>query len=143
MAARKAARAPKAPSEMTGSGEVERLLAKLPAAQRPLVDAVRAVIARAVPAAQERVKWNAPSFALAEHFATFHLRAKVGVQLVLHLGAKPRTDIDLREVPGLRSDLLEWKGSDRATVSLPDLDALEAARAELTRILRTWSRHVR
>lgn len=110
--------------------------------QRVLVDAVRQVIARAVPRATESVKWNAPSFALAEHFATFHLRAKTGVQLVLHLGAKVRPDTDLRTVITSPGDLLEWKGPDRAIVSLRDVTHLAAVRRELTRILKAWSQQV-
>jgi hypothetical protein len=106
------------------------------------VNAVRQLIARAVPAAAESVKWNAPSFALADHFATFHLRGTEGVQLVLHLGARARPGVDLRTDAGLRSRLLQWKGPDRAIVTVPDIGVLKTMRAELAAVLKAWSRYV-
>ena len=100
------------------------------------------MIVRAVPGVAESVKWNAPSFALSEHFATFHLRSKTGVQLVLHLGAKARPGLDMRTVIGPRGGILEWKGPDRAIVTVRDATHLKAMRAELSRILAVWSQHV-
>ncbi len=110
--------------------------------QRAVIDAVRALIARAVPVAVESIKWNAPSFATAEHFATFNLRARPGVQLVLHLGAKPRRDADMREAIGTDAPLLEWKGPDRALVTVRDATHLASIRVPLARVLRTWAKHV-
>ena len=110
--------------------------------QRAVIDAVRALIARAVPEAVESIKWNAPSFATNEHFATFNLRAQPGVQLVLHRGAKPRRDADMREAVGADAPLLEWKSPDRALVTVRDAAHLKAIRTPLTRILRTWVKHV-
>jgi hypothetical protein len=121
---------------------VERHLDTLAHRERPLIDALRRVIARAVPRAAESVKWNAPSFAIAEHFATLQLRATIGVQLVLHLGAAKRADIDLRTEIGRTSELLEWKGADRALVTIRDAAHLEAIQPELSRILKAWSQHV-
>ena len=60
---------------------VGALLDKLRHPERRLIDAVRDLIAAAAPAAIEQVKWNAPSFAMSEHFATLNLRAKRGIQL--------------------------------------------------------------
>jgi hypothetical protein len=65
---------------------VGEFLDKLRHPERRLIDAVRGVIAAAAPSAVEQVKWNAPSFAMTEHFATLNLRAKRGIQVVLHLG---------------------------------------------------------
>lgn len=124
------------------SRAVDAMLDELAPPQRPLIDALRRMIARAVPGASESVKWNAPSFALSEHFATFHLRSKAGVQLVLHLGAKRRPDVDMRTVIGPRSGVLEWKGPDRAIVTVRDATHLKEMRAELSRILKVWSLQV-
>jgi hypothetical protein len=110
--------------------------------QRALVDALRALIAGTVPAAVESIKWNAPSFATTEHFATFQLRARPHVQLVLHLGAKPRRDVDLRAVLGADASLLEWKAPDRALLTVRDAAHLDTVRERLERVLRTWASHV-
>lgn len=87
--------------------------------------------------------WNAPSFATVEHFATFNLRAKAGVQLVLHLGAKPRRDLDMRDVIGDAESLLEWKGPDRALVTVHDAAHLASMQDELARIVRAWAAGLR
>lgn len=108
-----------------------------------LIDAIRAIIRRAVPAAREEVKWNAPSFATAEHFATFHLRAKEGVQLVLHLGARPRKDVDLREELPEAAAIATWKGPDRAVVVVRDAAELARIERQLGALLTKWSRFVR
>lgn len=103
---------------------------------------MRALIASAVPSAVESVEWNAPSFATAEHVATFHLRARGGVQLVLHLGAKPKRTVDMRDLPGTGAELLDWKGPDRALVTVHDATHLDAVRAPLVGLVRAWAKHV-
>ena len=55
------------------------------------IEAVRRIVLGFTPAIGEGIKWNVPSFRTAtEYFATFNLRAKDSVQLILHLGAKVR-----------------------------------------------------
>lgn len=110
--------------------------------ERPLIDAVRALIALAVPAAVESIKWNAPSFATAEHFATFHLRAKVGIQLVLHRGARPKGARDMRQRLTVDAPFLEWKDADRAVVSIRDHAQPATMRDALTRVIREWAMQV-
>jgi hypothetical protein len=137
-----AAAAPPAKSARPADS-VEALLDTLQHPQRPLIDAMRALVVRAVPAAAESIKWNAPSFATAEHFATFHLRGKGGVQLILHLGARPQKGIDMRDVIDDDLPFLEWKGADRAVVTIRDAAHLDSVRTALTRLLRAWAAQVR
>lgn len=125
-----------------GASGVTSLLDAAKHPQRPVIDDMRALIAGAVPAAVESIKWNAPSFATAEHFATFHLRGKVGVQLVLHLGAKPKTAQDMRRIVADDRGLLEWKGPDRAIVTVRDAAHLATIRTDLTRLITSWAAHV-
>jgi hypothetical protein len=121
---------------------VGELLDKLQHPERHLIDAVRALIAAAAPAASEQVKWNAPSFAMAEHFATLNLRDRRGVQLVLHLGARPRTDVDMRTVIKAPAGLLDWKGPDRAVVAIRDTEHLEDVGQALSRVVKAWARQL-
>lgn len=129
-------------SEGKSTTLVEAHLEALDHSERPLVDALRALIASAVPDALEEIKWNAPSFAKATHFATLNLRAKRGIQLVLHLGAKPRTDIDMRTIVTNDGGLLEWKGPDRAVLALTDLAQLQAHAVVIQRVVAVWSQAV-
>lgn len=127
-----------APSDAVGE-----LLDKLRHPERRLIDAVRDLIAAAAPEATEQVKWNAPSFAMSEHFATLNLRARRGIQLVLHLGAKARRDLDMRAVIKAPAGLLDWKGPDRAVIAIPDVTHLEDIRPRLGRVVKAWARAVR
>jgi hypothetical protein len=70
--------------------DVETFLAALDHPLKPEILALRQVILGADPSITEGIKWNVPSFRTSEYFATMHLRAKDGIQVILHLGAKTR-----------------------------------------------------
>ena len=55
------------------------------------IAALRALILGADRRIQESIKWNAPSFAIGEHFATFKLHPRETLQIIFHTGAKKRT----------------------------------------------------
>jgi hypothetical protein len=127
---------------MTKSAAVEAFLAKLDHPHLAAILALREVILAAGKGVREEIKWNAPSFATTEHFATIHLRTKQGVGVILHRGAKKRKD-PLRE--GSIADpkgLLAWLGDDRAMVTFADAKAVAAQRAAFTRLLKAWLAHV-
>jgi len=67
------------------------------------------------------------------------LRAKVGVGIVLHLGAK------VRAVPGVSIEdpegLLEWLAKDRA-ISFEGVDDVRTRQPALQRIIRQWITYV-
>ena len=72
-----------APREPEG---VEAFLAALDHPFKQEVLALRQIILGADPGIAEGIKWNAPSFRTSEWFATFQLRARDCVQVILHLG---------------------------------------------------------
>ncbi len=104
--------------------------------------ALRQIILAADARIDEGIKWNAPSFRTSEYFATFHLRAKDGVQIILHLGAKVRdtavTGITIEDPAAL----LEWLARDRAMVKFRDLQDIAGKRAAFTLLLRQWIEQV-
>lgn len=106
--------------------------------QKPALLALREIIRGADPRVREAIKWNAPSFHTREHFATFHLRHRAGVLVVLHLGAKSRPDAGARERVADPAGLLTWRAPDRATVTFADLADVEAKRAAFTAVVRQW-----
>lgn len=105
---------------------------------RDAIDRARQVIREAVPSATESVKWNSPSFATSEHFATFFLRSKAGFQVVLHLGAKPKKGAAVRTQVEDPSGLLEWRDDDRAIVTFKDEADVSAKKDAFARVLRQW-----
>jgi hypothetical protein len=129
------------PARGRAGESVDSFLERLEHPRKPAILALRQVVRAADARIGEELKWNAPSFFTAEHFATFNLRARDGVQLVLHRGAKPR------ETPGRLpvddpSGLLEWKANDRAIATFRDEDEVAARSAALTAIIRAWIEHV-
>ena len=76
--------APRNPSPSLMTSDVESFIASLEHPFKREILALRAVILAADDGIAESIKWNAPSFSTSEHFATFHLRARDGVQVVLH-----------------------------------------------------------
>jgi hypothetical protein len=99
------------------------------------IDALRSVIRGSEPGLQESVKWEAPSFALVDHFATLLLKGD-GVRLVLHRGtkkvAKPMVPIDVSPLSA------KWQAPDRCVVSFSSLADIEAKAPDLVRVLKEW-----
>ena len=122
--------------------DVAAFLAALDHPCKPEILALRQLILGADANICEAIKWNAPSFYTTEHFATFQLRAKTGVQLVLHLGAKVRetatTGIEIADPAAL----LTWLAKDRASVTFQDLAEINAKREAFTQLIRQWIAYV-
>lgn len=131
-------------TKRTGSAQesVEEFLAALEHPFKPEIVTLRQIILDADPNVAEGIKWNAPSFRTTEYFATFQLRAKDGVQVILHLGAKTRDDT----IPGVviadPEALLEWLAKDRASVKFRDLKEIEAHSAAFTNVIRQWIKYL-
>lgn len=133
---------PKAVTPTATSDDVDAFLASLDHPRNAEILALRRIILGADPGIAEGIKWNAPSFRTSEWFATFHLRAKAGVQIILHLGAK-KTDASPRQSIADPSALLEWLGDDRATVKFRDADDIESKLSAFADLVREWIGHVR
>lgn len=120
------------------SQRVEDFIAALDHPYKPEIVELRQIILGADPRIGEEIKWNAPSFYTTQHFATFQLRAKTGVQIILHLGTKVReTATTGIPIPDPQS-LLTWLAKDRASVTLQNMDEIHAKRADFTALIQAW-----
>ena len=117
---------------------IDEFLAALEHPCKQEIMALRQLILKADPRITEEIKWNAPSFRASEHFATFQLRAKTGVQIVLHLGAKVRETATTGIAIADPAALLTWLAKDRASVTFHDLDEINAKRDAFTQLIRQW-----
>ena len=115
---------------------VATFLAALEHPSKDAIVALRDIVLAADARIAEGIKWNAPSFRTSDWFATFHLRAKPGVQLILHRGAKVRADA--MEAIADPEGLLEWLGPDRASVRFRDLEDVQAKRTAFVALIRLW-----
>jgi hypothetical protein len=103
------------------------------------VEALRRIIIGVDARIAEGVKWNAPSWRLDEYFATTHLRAKQGIGVILHLGAKTRAP-ERKPAIDDPDGLLEWLGPDRARMAFADMADLRRRQAAFEAVLRQWIR---
>ena len=117
---------------------VDAFLAALDHPFKPEVLALRQIILGADPGIAEGIKWNVPSFRTSEYFATLHLRAKDGVQVILHMGAKTRDTSTSGVAIADPESLLEWLAKDRASVKFRDLNDIEVKRSAFVDVIRQW-----
>jgi hypothetical protein len=125
-----------------GATPVDTFIADLQHPAKSELIALRQIILGVDSAITEGIKWNAPSFRTRDDFATFHLREKQGLALILHFGAKKnaitQTGVAIADPAGL----LQWLGKDRAIVRFADLAEVASRREALVALLREWIRHV-
>jgi hypothetical protein len=127
------------PSDTTAA--VDAFMAILQHPHAAQVQALRELVLGLHPSVAEGIKWNAPSYRTTEYFATTNLRAKQGIGLILHLGAK------VRDVPGGVAiadpdGLLTWLGKDRASVEFTGAADLAAKSPALRKVLAQWLGYV-
>lgn len=120
---------------------VEDFRAGLDSETLETVDRLRAIIAGAHPDLVERIKWNAPSFALGDDdLITLGLERRGGVRLVLHRGAKPQ------DPAGFAFDdpagLARWPAVDRGVAVFRDADAVRRQAEALRDLCARWVRRV-
>lgn len=120
------------------SAAVDEFMATLEHPAKPAIEAMRRIILRADPRIAEGIKWKSPSFRTSEYFATVNLRAKTGVGVILHFGAKVRQlPADTAAIADPQH-LLKWLAPDRAALEFVGLADLMAKESALTAIVRQW-----
>lgn len=122
--------------------DVDAFVAALDHPHRAEILALRRIILDADPRIGEGIKWNAPSFRTSEWFATFHLRARAGVQVILHFGARVRDRSGARAAIADPQGMLAWLAPDRASVTFRDAAEVEARRSAFAAVVRQWIEHV-
>ncbi|HST60569.1 MAG TPA: DUF1801 domain-containing protein, partial [Longimicrobium sp.] len=94
--------------------DVDAFVAALDHLRTAEILALRRIILGADARIGEGIKWNAPSYRTSDWFATTHLRAKEGVHIIMHFGAKKRADFAPRAAIDDPESILEWLAADRA-----------------------------
>jgi len=120
------------------AGEVDEFFRTLDHPLKAEMEAVRALILGASPAIAEGIKWKVPSFRVEEYFATFNVRARDGVQVIFHQGAKVTASATEGIPVDDPSGLLQWLAKDRASVKLKDGKDIAAHRAAFQELVRQW-----
>ena len=118
--------------------DVSEFMNRLQHPLKPEIEAVRQIILGANDRIREEIKWNAPSFAVEDHFATFNLRAEKFVHVIFHTGAKVKQNngegIKIEDPSGL----LEWIAKDRGAVKFHSMSDVTSKRAALEELVNQW-----
>lgn len=122
---------------MVRSAEVDTFMSTLEHPMAAQVERLRAAILGADPRIKESIKWNAPSFSIDDHFATFNLHYPDRLQIVLHAGAKVNPDAKQFEISD-PAGLLTWAAVDRALVTFRSETEVDDRLASLLHILEQW-----
>jgi hypothetical protein len=128
-------RAPKA-AKVTPAAAIDAFVAKLRHPLEAEINALRKLILGADRRVVEEIKWNAPSYKLTEHFATFNLRKRDAIQIVFHTGAKVKARVKAPRIDDPQS-LLQWLAQDRALVTLRATD-VNPRSAALRALVKQW-----
>lgn len=86
---------------------------------------------------RESIKWNAPSFAMTEHFATVKLRPVETVQVVFHTGAKVKPMAAAMEIHDPAA-MLKWATQDRCVATFSDMHDITSKQSALVAIVQQW-----
>ena len=86
---------------------------------------------------REHVKWNAPSFYMADNFATFRIHPIPILQLVLHHGSKKKANPKQFEIPDPRR-IVRWAAKDRCVVTFSSLEDAWSKMDVLRPIIVSW-----
>ncbi len=101
------------------------------------IERLRAAIMALDSTMVEEIKWNAPSFRLEDHFATFKLHPPTNIQIVLHRGAKPKP-VDKTYALTDTHGLLKWAAADRCVITLASSEQARQLELEVAAIVRQW-----
>lgn len=122
---------------MVRSAEVDAYMSQLEHPMAAQVERLRRAILDSDPRIQESIKWNAPSFYIDDHFATFNLHYPDRIQIVLHAGAKVNPDAPRLEITDPDA-LLKWAALDRASITFASESQVDERLAGFLDILAQW-----
>ena len=122
---------------VTSASDVEAFMARLEHPRKAEIEALRKILRSVDGRIEESIKWNAPSYAIGDHFATMKLRPADTVQVVFHTGAKVRRVARAVEIDD-PAGLLEWAAKDRCVATLTGLADIRAKKAALIAIAKQW-----
>src|SRR4249919_1462948 len=119
------------------AADVDTFRATLNARTLDTIDTIRGIIATSHSGLTERIKWNAPSFAIGgDDRITLGLERQGGVRVVMHRGAKPQA------LDGFRFDdrdgLARWPAPDRGIIVFQDKAEVERRSEALRDLCSRW-----
>ncbi|HRD64772.1 MAG TPA: DUF1801 domain-containing protein [Candidatus Competibacter sp.] len=101
------------------------------------IERLRTAIMGIAPIITEEIKWNAPSFKINDHFATFKLYPTKNIQIVLHTGAKPKIPQKAFSLDDPHK-LLKWPAIDRCVLTLQSSSQAVELEQVVIKMVKEW-----
>lgn len=121
--------------------DVEDFIEQLDHPFKAELNQLRVAIKEIDPAITEEIKWNAPSFKILDHFATFKLYPPKHLQIVLHTGAKPKVPQRAFTLDD-PYHLLKWPAIDRCVITLNSPTQASEFKDVIVDMVREWIRQL-
>jgi hypothetical protein len=122
---------------MVGASSIEAYRAGLAPAQRETVDRLRELATASASGLDERIKWNAPSFAKDDiDRITLGTERSGDIRVVLHRGAKAKATEGFNFAAP--SDLVTWAAPDRGIMRFSSVDVVAEREEEIGDLFRRW-----
>ena len=120
--------------------EVTALLEGLNHPFRNEIELLRMCILKANNGLEENIKWNGPNYCFDnEDRITMRIQpiTTKQIQVIFHCGAKVQEQPKDKLIqPNL--DILTWKTNDRAVATFKNIQDIENAKTDLTKIINEW-----
>jgi hypothetical protein len=86
----------------------------------------------------ENIKWNGPNYCVdGKDRITMRINPPKPVQIIFHCGAKVQEQPKEKLIKE-NFDILTWKGNDRAIATFKNMQDIENAKEDLTKIINEW-----
>lgn len=101
------------------------------------IEFLRNIIKKCNESITEEIKWNAPSYKIDFHFATFKLYPQKNIQIILH------TDSKVKENPHKfyldnPHKIIKWAAPDRCVITLKSNEEVQKLEKYISSIIKSW-----
>lgn len=104
---------------------------------RKEIEQLRHCILSAEAQLSENIKWNGPNYSYHDQDRITMRIQPDKIQLIFHRGAKVQEQPKEKLIKD-NSELLLWKGNDRAIATFKNMAEIENSKPELTIIIKEW-----
>ncbi|MBI1933340.1 MAG: DUF1801 domain-containing protein [Ignavibacteriales bacterium] len=101
------------------------------------IEFLRNVIKKCNDSIIEEIKWNAPSYKLENHFATFKLYPPKNIQIVLHTDSKLKGDPHKFHLDDPHQ-IIKWAAPDRCVITIKSNKEAKELSNEISSLINSW-----
>lgn len=120
--------------------EVTTFLDEIHHPKRKEIELLRELILSTQKNLDENIKWNGPNYHVdGNDRITLKINPPKSIMIIFHCGVKTVNIPDKNNIDDADT-LLDWKGKDRAVVTLSTAEAITAGATSLRKLIKSWIR---